>query len=66
MICIPLHIDYYILLLDVTLIIRCMLWGIYHMLAEGHIVVHSVVRNNDEEDFLSSVLLASSRSSVAT
>jgi len=43
-----------------------MLWGIYHMLAEGHIVVHSVVRNNDEEDFLSSVLLASSRSSVAT
>jgi len=25
MICVPLHIDYYIPLLDVTLIIRCML-----------------------------------------
>jgi hypothetical protein len=39
MIYIPLHIDYYILLLDVTLIIRCMLWGMCHMLTERHIVV---------------------------
>jgi hypothetical protein len=34
-ICVSLHIDYYILLLDVTLIIRCMC----HMLAERHVVV---------------------------
>jgi hypothetical protein len=39
MICVPLHIDYYILLLDVTLIIRYMLWGMCHMLAERHVVV---------------------------
>jgi len=39
MICFSLHIDYYIPLLDVTLIIRCMLWGMCHMLAERHIVV---------------------------
>jgi hypothetical protein len=39
MICVPLHIDYYIPLLDVTLIIRCMLWDMYHMLAERHVVV---------------------------
>jgi hypothetical protein len=35
----PLHIDYYIPLLGVTLIIRCMLWGMCHMLAERHVVV---------------------------
>jgi hypothetical protein len=35
MICFPLHIDYYIPLLDVILIIRCMC----HMLAERHVVV---------------------------
>jgi hypothetical protein len=34
MICVPLHINYYILLFDVTLIIRYMLWGMYHMLAK--------------------------------
>jgi hypothetical protein len=39
MICVPLHINYYISLLDVTLIIKCMLWGICHMLAKGHVVV---------------------------
>jgi hypothetical protein len=39
MICVPLHIDYYILLLNVTLIILCMLWGMCHMLAERHVVV---------------------------
>jgi hypothetical protein len=39
MICVLLHIDYYIPLLDVTLIIRCMLWGMCHMLAKRHIVV---------------------------
>jgi len=39
MICVPLHIEYYILLLDVTLIIRCILWGMRHMLAEQHVVV---------------------------
>jgi hypothetical protein len=39
MICVPLHIDYYILLLDVTLIIMGMLWGMCHMLAERHVVV---------------------------
>jgi hypothetical protein len=37
MICVLLHIDYYIPLLDVTLIIRCMLWGMCHMLTERHI-----------------------------
>jgi len=35
----PLHIDYYIPLLDLTLIIKYMLWGMYHMLAERHVVV---------------------------
>jgi hypothetical protein len=39
MICDPLHIEYYIPLLDVTLIIRYMLWNVYVMLAERHIVV---------------------------
>jgi hypothetical protein len=39
MICVPLHIDYYIPLLDVTLIIKCMVWGMCHMLAERHVVV---------------------------
>jgi len=39
MICVPLHIDYYILLLDVTLNIRYMLWNVYVMLAEQHVVV---------------------------
>jgi hypothetical protein len=39
MICVPLHIDYYIPLLDVTLIIMCMLWGMCHMLAERHLAV---------------------------
>jgi len=39
MICVPLHIDYYIPLLDVTLIIMCMLWGMCHMLVERHVVV---------------------------
>jgi hypothetical protein len=39
MICVPLHIDYYIPLLDLTLIIRYMLWGMCHMLAERHVVV---------------------------
>jgi len=39
MICVLLHIDYYIPLLNVTLIIRCMLWDMCHMLAERHVVV---------------------------
>jgi len=39
MICVPLHIVCYIPLLDVTLIIRYMLWNMYVMLAEQHIVV---------------------------
>jgi hypothetical protein len=39
MICIPLNIDYYIPLLDVTLIIKCMLWDMCHMLAERYVVV---------------------------
>jgi hypothetical protein len=39
MICVPQHIDYYISLLDVTLIIKCMLWGMCHRLAERHVVV---------------------------
>jgi len=39
MICVPLHIDYYISLLDVTLNIRYMLWNVYIMLAEQHVVV---------------------------
>jgi hypothetical protein len=39
MICVPLHIDYYIPLLDVTLIIKCMLWGMSYMLAERHVGV---------------------------
>jgi hypothetical protein len=39
MICVPLHIDYYIPLLNVTLIIRCMLLDMCHMLAERHVVV---------------------------
>jgi hypothetical protein len=39
MICVSLHIEYYIPLLDVTLIIRCMLWGMCHMLAERQLVV---------------------------
>jgi hypothetical protein len=39
MICVPLYIDYYIPLLDVTRIIRCMLWGMCHMLDERHVVV---------------------------
>jgi hypothetical protein len=34
MIYVLLYIDYYIPLLDVTLIIKCMLWGMCHMLAE--------------------------------
>jgi len=39
MICVPLHIDYYIPLLDIILIIRYTLWGMCHMLAEQHLVV---------------------------
>jgi len=39
MICVPLHIDYYILLLDVTLNIRYMLWNVYVMLVEQHVVM---------------------------
>jgi hypothetical protein len=39
LICVPLHIDYYIPLLDVILNIRYMLWNVYVMLAERHIVV---------------------------
>jgi len=39
MICVPLHIDYYISLLNITLNIRCMLWGMCHMLAERHVVM---------------------------
>jgi hypothetical protein len=39
MMCVPLHIEYHIPLLDVTLIIRYMLWNVYVMLAERHIVV---------------------------
>jgi hypothetical protein len=39
MICVPLHIDYCIPLLDVTLIIRYMLWNKYVMLAERQVVV---------------------------
>jgi hypothetical protein len=39
MICVPLHIDYYIPLLDVTLIIRCMLCGMCHMLVEWLVIV---------------------------
>jgi hypothetical protein len=39
MICVPLHIDYYISLLDLILIIKYMLWGMCHMLAERHVVV---------------------------
>jgi len=39
MICVPLHIDYYIPLLGVTLFIKCMLWDMCHMLAERHVVV---------------------------
>jgi len=39
MICVPLHIDYYIPLLGVTLFIKCMLWDMCHMLAERHAVV---------------------------
>jgi hypothetical protein len=39
LICVPLHIDYYIPLLDIILIIRYMLWGMCHMLAERHVVV---------------------------
>jgi hypothetical protein len=38
-ICVPLHIDYCILLLDVTLIIRYMLWNVYVILAERQVVV---------------------------
>jgi hypothetical protein len=38
-ICVPLHIDYYIPLLNVTLIIRCMLWDMCHMLAKRHVVM---------------------------
>jgi hypothetical protein len=37
--CVLLHIDIYIPLLDVTLIIRCMLSDMRHMLAERHVVV---------------------------
>lgn len=39
MICVLLHIDYYIPLLDIILIIRYMLWCMCHMLAEQHVVV---------------------------
>jgi hypothetical protein len=39
LICILMHIDIYIPLLDVTLIIRCMLWDMRHMLAERLVVV---------------------------
>jgi hypothetical protein len=39
MICVPLHIDYYILLLDVILIIRFMLWGMCYILAEQYVVL---------------------------
>jgi hypothetical protein len=39
MICVSLHIDYYILLLDVTLNIRYMFWDMCHMLAERQVVV---------------------------
>jgi hypothetical protein len=38
-ICVPLHIDYYIPLLNVTLIIRFMLWDMCHMLAKRHVVM---------------------------
>jgi hypothetical protein len=33
-ICVPLHIDYVIRCIDVTLIISYILWDVYHMLAE--------------------------------
>jgi hypothetical protein len=39
MICVPLHNVYYIPLLDVTLIIMCMLWGMCYMLAERQVIV---------------------------
>jgi hypothetical protein len=39
MTCVLLHIDYYILLLDVTLNTRYMLWSMCHMLAERQVVV---------------------------
>jgi hypothetical protein len=39
MICVPLHIDYCISLLDVTLIIRYMLLNVYFMLAERQVVM---------------------------
>jgi hypothetical protein len=39
LICILLHIDYVIRCIDVTLIIRYILWDVYHKLAERQIVV---------------------------
>jgi hypothetical protein len=39
MICVLLHIEYYIPLLDVTLIISYMLWNVYVMLVEQQVVV---------------------------
>jgi len=36
---VPLHIDIFIPLLDVTLNIRYMLWNVYVMLVERHVVV---------------------------
>jgi hypothetical protein len=39
MICVPLHINYCIPLLNVTLIIKYMLWNVYVMLAERQVVV---------------------------
>jgi hypothetical protein len=40
LICILLHVEIYIPLLDVTLIIKYMLWNMYVMLAERQVVVH--------------------------
>jgi hypothetical protein len=39
LICVPLHIDIFIPLLDVTLNIRYMLWNMYIMFTERHVVV---------------------------
>jgi hypothetical protein len=38
MISVPLYTEYYIPLLDVTLIIRYMLWDVYRILDEQHVV----------------------------
>jgi hypothetical protein len=39
LICVPLHINYVFRYLDITLIIRYILWDVYHMLTEQHVVV---------------------------